>query len=321
VWGGAMESVNKQIDDGKITFFNILEENNLSFDKVKDAYDNPLMREMLMVTFQTQIEGLDSEDFVGLDLAQEDVPDAIYNYPKVIFEPSFDVDRGVIASAFNEVGEVRLPFPKMTIITCPPIEGFNGKVVALVPIYVTQDHNSILAYFVTNRKGKVDVLAFRFYMQEVIIDGERNKMLTEIIATPEQVKRLGGQDKVEYFAHFYMHVITRVVYIMTISGGEVYMCKPSLKDGTMNAKRMRKGKKPLLEFRMITIDGRKPDLPSTPHGTHASPRLHWRRGHWRNTKTGKKVWIDPMLVGDEKNGKIVKDYAIGKYEEQKHVHH
>ena len=99
------------------------------------------------------------------------------------------------------------------------------------------------------------------------------------------------------------------------------MCKPSPKDGTMNAKRMRKGKKPLLEFRMITIDGRKPDLPSTPHGTHASPRLHWRRGHWRNTRTGKKVWIDPMLVGDEKNGKIIKDYAVGKYEETKHAHH
>ena len=302
-----MENADKQIDDGKVTFFDVIEENNLSFDKVKDAYDNPMMREMLMVTFQGQVEGLDSEDFVGLDLAQEDIPDAIYNYPKVIFEPSFNVDHGVIASAFNEVGEVRLPFPKMTIITCPPPQGFNGKVVALLPIYVTQDHDSVLAYFVTNRKEKVD--------------GERNKMLTEIIATPKQVERLGGEKSVQYFAHFYMHVITRVIYMMTISGGEFYMCKPSPKDATMNAKRIRKGKKPLLEFRMITIDGRKPDLPSVPHGTHASPRLHWRRGHWRNTKTGKKVWIDPMLVGDEKNGKIVKDYAVGNYKEKELVHH
>ena len=316
-----MESVNRRIEDGKITFFDMVKENNLSFDKVKDAYDNPLMREMLMATFQMQIEGVASKDFVGLDLAQEDVPDAIYNYPKVIFEPSFNVDRGVIASAFNEVGEVRLPFPKMTIITCPPPEGFNGKVTALVPIYITQDHGSVLSYFITNRKGKIDALAFRYYMQEVVVDGERNKMLTEIIATPKQIERFGGQDSVEYFARFYLHVITRVVYMMTISGGEFYMCKPSPKDATMNAKRIRKGKKPLLEFRMITIDGRKSELSSTPHGTHASPRLHWRRGHWRNTKTGKKTWIDPMLVGDEKNGKIIKDYAVGKYEEQKHVHH
>ena len=305
-----------QKQNDQVTFFDIMEQHKLSFDKVKDAYDHPMMREMLMVTFQTQVEGLDSEDFVGLDLAQEDVPDAIYNYPKVIFEPSFNVEHGVIANAFNEVGEVRLPFPKMTIITCPPPQGFDGKVAALLPIYVTQDHNSVLAYFVTNRKGKVDVLAFRYYMQEVIVDGERNKMLTEIIATPAQVERLGGQDAVQYFAQFYMHVITRVIYMMTISGGEFYMCKPSPKDATMNAKRIRKGKKPLLEFRMITIDGRKPNLPSVPHGTHASPRQHWRRGHWRNMKTGKKVWIDPMLVGDEENGKIIKDYAVGKYEER-----
>jgi hypothetical protein len=38
-------------------------------------------------------------------------------------------------------------------------------------------------------------------------------------------------------------------------------------------------------------------------------------------KSGKKVWVDPMLVGDEKNGKIIKDYAVGKYEETKHAHH
>jgi hypothetical protein len=112
-----------QTQNDQVTFFDIMEEHKLSFDKVKDAYDHPMMREMLMVTFQGQVEGLDSEDFVGLDLAQEDIPDAIYNYPKVIFEPSFNVDRGVIANAFNEVGQVRLPFPKMTIITCPPPQG------------------------------------------------------------------------------------------------------------------------------------------------------------------------------------------------------
>jgi hypothetical protein len=37
--------------------------------------------------------------------------------------------------------------------------------------------------------------------------------------------------------------------------------------------------------------------------THASPRLHWRRGHVRNQPCGsgrsqrKLIWIEPMLVG------------------------
>lgn len=40
-----------------------------------------------------------------------------------------------------------------------------------------------------------------------------------------------------------------------------------------------------------------------PTGTHASPRLHWRRGHLRNQPHGqgrtlrKLLWIEPMLIG------------------------
>jgi hypothetical protein len=43
-----------------------------------------------------------------------------------------------------------------------------------------------------------------------------------------------------------------------------------------------------------------------PHGTHASPRMHWRRGHFRNQPYGPKpwtemtpkklIWIEPVLV-------------------------
>ena len=40
-----------------------------------------------------------------------------------------------------------------------------------------------------------------------------------------------------------------------------------------------------------------------PTGTHASPRTHWRSGHWRQQPTGKRdnpehktIWIEPILV-------------------------
>lgn len=42
---------------------------------------------------------------------------------------------------------------------------------------------------------------------------------------------------------------------------------------------------------------------SHPAGTHASPRLHFRRGHMRNQRHGpnralsKLIWIEPMLIG------------------------
>lgn len=42
---------------------------------------------------------------------------------------------------------------------------------------------------------------------------------------------------------------------------------------------------------------------TAPTGTHASPRMHWRRGHLRNQPHGqgrtlrKLLWIEPMLIG------------------------
>ena len=42
---------------------------------------------------------------------------------------------------------------------------------------------------------------------------------------------------------------------------------------------------------------------AAPTGTHASPRLHWRRGHLRHQPYGqgrtlrKLIWIEPMLIG------------------------
>jgi hypothetical protein len=43
----------------------------------------------------------------------------------------------------------------------------------------------------------------------------------------------------------------------------------------------------------------------TAEGTHASPRLHWRRGHFRNQAYGPKhserktIWIEPTLIGSD----------------------
>ena len=60
------------------------------------------------------------------------------------------------------------------------------------------------------------------------------------------------------------------------------------------------------EFWTPNIVGRNYRLPeprATQGGTHASPRLHWRRGHFRQQAYGagraehKTLWIEPMLVG------------------------
>ena len=78
----------------------------------------------------------------------------------------------------------------------------------------------------------------------------------------------------------------------------------------INSKRRAKGKPPaLFDWRTVVIAP--PPEPGPPKGgTHASPRLHDRRGHWRTTASGKRVWVRDCKVGDASKGVVFKDYKI-----------
>lgn len=301
------------------------------YDKVIDAYADINTKHRLLEALADQATSFEKgKEFYGDKVVSEDIPDAIYNFPKILFEPAFRTEVGEIGEAFSSVDEIRLPFPKITIITCVvstmhAMVGEDHKIDTLVPIYLSQQDGYIRAMFVTNKRGKPESIIFNIVPKVIAVDG-RNQMPVDIHLTEEQRKAWTPDKQGTKFTHsiarMILYVTARVLYMMTFSGGDVYMSKPTKEEAITNAKRVRKGKKPLLEFRLIKVDGKTPDLASLPQGTHASPRLHWRRGHWRTMKkSGKKVWIDPMLVGDEENGKIVKDYAVGKYEEEERVHH
>lgn len=85
---------------------------------------------------------------------------------------------------------------------------------------------------------------------------------------------------------------------------------PTPRKSLINSKRAAKGKGPVL-FDWHTVEVA-PIAPKTPHlgGTHASPRLHDRRGHWRNMRSGKRVWVRDCKVGDPSKGAIFKDYKV-----------
>ena len=72
---------------------------------------------------------------------------------------------------------------------------------------------------------------------------------------------------------------------------------------------------PKYSYRLVTIDLPKPKVRKVYKGIitgSGSPKAeHWRRGHWRvqNYKNGKKrIWIEPMKVGDKNIGVIEHDY-------------
>jgi len=80
----------------------------------------------------------------------------------------------------------------------------------------------------------------------------------------------------------------------------------------INKKREAKGKLPLFEYHLLKIN---PALKMPGHvatgGTHASPRLHWRRGHIRRLSSGELTQVRPCLVGHKSLGRIEKDYVVG----------
>lgn len=66
------------------------------------------------------------------------------------------------------------------------------------------------------------------------------------------------------------------------------------------------GKIDLWSPRWVGRSFRRPlPLSGTDMGSHASPRLHWRRGHWRDQRHGeglqlrKRLWIQPTIVNAE----------------------
>lgn len=75
-------------------------------------------------------------------------------------------------------------------------------------------------------------------------------------------------------------------------------------------KKVRQGNVPTYDWTTVVIEPTKP-RGDTQGGTHASPRWHERRGHWRVIKkTGKKVWVKNCEVGDKALGAVFHDYRI-----------
>lgn len=81
-------------------------------------------------------------------------------------------------------------------------------------------------------------------------------------------------------------------------------------DEKVNVRRIRDGKLPLYETRILTIK-----TPEIKHSTgkrcasHASPRQHLRRGHIRRLESG-NIWVNSCVVGDANKGVINKQYSV-----------
>ena len=77
----------------------------------------------------------------------------------------------------------------------------------------------------------------------------------------------------------------------------------------INKKREKKNKPPFFTSKTLTINIIGAEGSGFKCGSHASPRVHLRRGHIRRLPKG-NVWVNAAVVGDKSKGMVVKDYKI-----------
>lgn len=108
--------------------------------------------------------------------------------------------------------------------------------------------------------------------------------------------------------HLCLALIHRLVTRLDAESVEAFASDPDR--GYTSARRMAKGKPPLrYSWRTVTV-GSTADKREGLGGTHASPRAHTRRGHWRTLRTGRRVWIKDCRVGNPALGSVFHDYRV-----------
>jgi hypothetical protein len=315
-WAHTVNKMTKNPDNLKVISFGRIAA-NINYQSIRKGLEDTRLKDGFKFIMKQVCKVVEEKQWVGLEGAGEEVANAILKYPKVALERNFETPPN-FENVFIEEGKIKLPFPKIVVITGQyeteeRVYGYMdeyGSLVNRLAFYVVSQHENAIVIHTLLAEDVDNPLHIATTGVEIYLDGETQVLSVASQTHITQTKWIPKSANIIYD-------VLRAIYMMTYHTGEVYISVPTPREAEVNEKKMRKGKKPLVEFRLISVTAQKRALPSIPQGTHASPRQHWRRGHWRTYKSGIRAWVEPMLVGDEKNGKIVKDYVIGHYDEDK----
>ena len=188
--------------------------------------------------------------------------------------------------------------------------------------------------------GQDDLVSLPYPRTMIVgIDADGHKVSVALIAGPERSVAVGGflidgfkLDAIEPFVYLdtpeglrlypaddgrprpdrqkALTVVAVIAHFLRKLDAQPEMYAPSEKKSLINQKRKAKGKGPVIfDWHTVTVEKPKPKQ-EPKGGTHASPRLHDRRGHWRTYPSGKRGWVKACKVGDGGKGVVFKDYKI-----------
>lgn len=189
---------------------------------------------------------------------------------------------------------VRLPFPEIVIVGTSKNQKF-----AVLAKETTHTFGQSPTLVVTGF-----VLTPKFYaLPALFVSSEDNhlRLATKDPSTGKAVNASLTGDNPRLIAA--LHVLTeRLAKTKTIGYAA------AINKSYTARRQLAKGKKPAFAWRTVVVEPR-PSVEPTGTGTHASPRAHERRGHWRQLKS-KRVWVKSCRVGKPSNGVVFHDYKV-----------
>jgi len=203
---------------------------------------------------------------------------------------------------------IRLPYPKVWLEMQGPVELVPGGMIAFLcsegpPL--NSDYPEIYVCSLTSSKkniGRSWLMCGMFSFTAGTENGEPCAIITPLHASDDAA----SIDMDYEAATVYAPIIGKFLTALNCRNVETVEHKPS----RLKQSRRKKSKTPLFSYWTLHI---KPGggKHGQPVGTHASPRVHLRRGHIRQYKPGEFTWVQPCVVRGSTPGMVHKDYRLG----------
>jgi len=214
---------------------------------------------------------------IKFELAGVDLPGGNLSYPKLPFNTIY----------IEVVDTLRLAsIDKKERLTLGILAIDNDDHILIVPTQIWSSDVCLLTYNIRLYKD----LSLKFYESEWLVSGESL-----------------DKDRAEYLSKLYADMIVDFCNMVNCSN-IIYMDNPAPEK--LNKKRVKKGKQPLYSYKTLHIktDTRTVNK-NNQGGTHASPRVHFRRGHIRQLANN-SIWVQPCMVGSKELGMVHKGYRV-----------
>ena len=151
----------------------------------------------------------------------------------------------------------------------------------------------------------------------VVIDYLTEHLVTLALGIPSYEKYEPGQARAERMAKDLGDELIAVAHMQAALSLDKGRHEVSSAPTKLNKKRAKKSKPPMFEYKVLDIvaDVMAPQKEQSNGSqregrSHASPRMHSRRGHVRKLASGKTTWVRNTIVGKPTRGRIIKDYSV-----------